>query len=421
VQVIVMRIKVVSSAAVVLLITLAMTGRAGTDQAPVPDSPFVAPPVEVAAPAPEGASLPFLATDARGRVWLSWLEPKTGGGHRFRLARWQNGAWSEARTIAEGDNFFANWADVPSIFVTSTGTLAAHWLQRGGGRGTYDYGVRVRTSSDEGRTWTPVAVPHKDASPTEHGFVSFFEGAGSEPGLIWLDGRASAGHASGGHGGAMSLRSTALKHGVPGEDVLVDDRVCDCCPTTAVRTASGVLVAYRDRSDGDIRDISVSRLSGGAWTKPARVNADDWQINGCPVNGPSLAAAGKSVVVGWFTSAGGTSRVRVAFSTDNGVTFGAPADVPAATTLGRVAVAMPGAGRALVSSLERLADGAALVVREARADGKIGAMVRVAPMSAERTSGFARVAISGRQAIFAWTDARRGAPSRVKVAVARLR
>ena len=413
----------------------AATGTSTAAQSAAADSLFAQAPAEIASPAPERSAQPFLAVDARGRVWMSWLESRAEGGHRFRAARWQNDRWAPAVTIADGTNFFANWADVPSIFVTSTGTLAAHWLARGSGRGTYDYGVRVSTSADDGRTWTAADTPHKDGTPTEHGFVSFFEAPRGQVGLIWLDGRATAGHSAGGGGaaapaaataaghggGAMTLRSTLLANGKAGAELLVDERVCDCCPTSAARTADGVVVAYRDRSEREIRDIAVSRFANGAWSKPAIVHDDGWEINGCPVNGPSIASSGRGVSVAWFTSAGGTPRVRVAFSTDGGATFARALDVPSPATLGRAAATMIDPSRALVSSLDRLPDGVALTLREVRADGRIGAAERVAPMSAERSSGFARMAVTGRRVLFAYTDAPRGGVPRVKVVVATLK
>jgi len=126
-------------------------------QAPPGLTPSLSGPlVDLTPPPPAGATLPNLAVDPRGRVWLSWLEPRAEGGHRFRLSSIDPGragaGWSEPITVAEGSTFLANWADFPSVFAASDGTLAAHWLERGAARG--EYGIRLRTSRDDGRTWT---------------------------------------------------------------------------------------------------------------------------------------------------------------------------------------------------------------------------------------------------------------------------
>lgn len=49
------------------------------------------------------------------------------------------------------------------------------------------------------------------------------------------------------------------------------------------------------RSCQEVRDMSVVRFAGGRWTEPRTVARDGWQINGCPVNGPAIAAAERQV------------------------------------------------------------------------------------------------------------------------------
>jgi hypothetical protein len=381
-------------------------------------APLAGPFAELASPAPAGSAQPNLAAGPDGTIWLSWLETRAEGGHRLRLSRLAADRWSQPVTLAEGTSFFANWADFPSVFVTRDGTLAVHWLERSG-QGTYAYGVRVRTSRD-GRAWTDTIVPHSDASPTEHGFVSFFDDPKTGLGLIWLDGREMTGGHEG-HG-SMTVRSASIRNGQAVDEQLVDARVCECCQTAAASTSEGAIVAYRDRSDTEVRDMSVSRLVDGRWTPPATVHADQWQVNACPVNGPSIAALGRHVAVAWFTGAGGTRRTQAAFSSDAGASFGAPIVFGAGETMGRVGLVMPDADRALVSSLERRAEGGRLVLRQVRRDGSVSDAVDISPMGIERASGFARLALDGRgRLLVAWTDTARGSPSRVHVAAARLR
>ena len=384
-------------------------------------APLSAAPTMLASPAGSGAAQPQLTPDARGdRLWLSWLEPVTGGGRRFRLAELQGDTFSTPVTIVEGTNLLANWADVPSVYVTRRGEIVAQWLERGGG----GYGIRLRTSRDGGKTWTAPTAPHPLDSPGEHGFVSFFETADGTPGLVWLDGRGAAGHGTAGHGGqaAMALRATTVTNGTPGAELVVDPRVCDCCPTAATQSGDAVLVAYRDRSDEEIRDISVARFARGSWSPPSRVHADNWQINGCPVNGPAIGASGSTVAVAWFTQAtNNTPEVRVAFSKDAAQTFGPAVRVNTGATTGRVGLLLPDASRALVSSIERVDGTSSLVVREVSIDGAVGPLTVVGPMSADRSSGMPRLARHRRRAIFAWTATASGAPSQVQVAAAPLR
>jgi len=378
-------------------------------------------------PAASGSMAPQLAASIDGRVFLSWLEPAAQGATRFRIAEWSAGAWESRADIVRGTSLFANWADVPSVFAARDGRLLAHWLEKTGAP-AHAYGIRVSESEDHGRTWSPPITPHRDASLTEHGFLSFFDAPEGAVGMVWLDGRQTAAepadvskapvnHGHGGGAGAMTLRSTAVRRGAaPGADVLVDARVCDCCPTAAARTSRGAIVAYRDRSDAEVRDISIARLVDGSWRPGGAVHPDGWEINGCPVNGPALASMEDRVAVAWFTAARDEGRVSVAFSADGGATFGEPVRVDGGGTLGRVDVEMLPDGSAVVLWIALAQGKTELLARRAFADGRRGPSMVVARVGSDRSSGHARVVRSGNQLYFAW---REPAPSsRVASAVA---
>ena len=356
---------------------------------------------------------------------LSWIDTK-GTSATLRFAELVDGRWSEVRTVATGDNWFVNWADVPSVIRRDDGTLAAHWLQRSGS-GKYAYDVRVSHSRD-GQTWAPSFTPHHDGTATEHGFASLFDLPGGQFGAVWLDGRQTAsasGHAgpSDGHamaGGAMTLRFASYDHGWrQTADAAIDTRVCDCCPTTAAMTSDGPIVAYRNRTDDEVRDIYVSRLEGGRWTAPTAVHDDGWKISACPVNGPMLSARGRQVVVAWFTAVGDVGHAYVAFSTDAGRTFGAPVRIDDTASLGRVDVELLADGSAVASWIELRNPGAGFMVRRITPRGVRSAPVTVASLEGSRTSGYPRLALNGTTLVFAWTESSAGVTS-VRTAVATL-
>ncbi len=368
-------------------------------------------------PAGPGSGEPFLSSDG-SEVYLSWLEAVDGGDdHELRFSRLEEGGWSEPRIIERSDLFFVNWADFPSMTPGPDGTLWAHWLERGG-QGTYDYGVRIVRSEDEGETWSEPMTPHDDASPTEHGFVStavFEDGMG----FVWLDGRRYAP----GPGGTQATNEMTLRYrfasadGTLDEETLVDGRVCDCCQTSSAMTAEGPVVVYRDRTDDEIRDVYVTRLREGGWTEGAPVYADGWEIGGCPVNGPAVVARGMDVAVAWFTAAGDVPRVKVAFSTDAGATFGSPVPVDDGNPAGRVDLLMRDDGSVLVSWLERTGgEDAEIRLRRVRPDGRISASTSLVGSSSGRASGFPRlVSTPGGDVVLAWTDLREDEPQ-VRVA-----
>ena len=372
-----------------------------------------APAQAIDSPAPAGSFAPQLARASDGSILLSWLEAMPSKAHRLRAARLSGGRWQPAMTIAEGVEFFANWADVPSISEHG-GMLFAHWLEKSG-TSTYAYHVRVRASTDNGKTWGAPYVPHSDRSATEHGFASFFTAPGGKAGLAWLDGRETGGGGhDASHKGAMTLRAALSGAAGTTGETLLDDRVCDCCPTAAISTPGAAIVAYRDRSAGEVRDISVVRFSGGAWSKPVTMK-DNWQIGGCPVNGPALAARGTFVALAWFTGADNKPAVRAAHSKDEGKTWSAPVTLSTGVPLGRVAVALTDDGATHVAWLDHNDSNGRLLLRSVDATGKAGAPVTLTPMKTDRNSGYPRMIADGNNLVYAWTETGPGGAKQVKV------
>ena len=373
----------------------------------------------VAGPAAEGSRYPHLA-GGDGTTVLSWLQPAPQGGFALQHARWMDGRWSEPATVATGEDWFINWADFPSVVPLDGQHWAAHWLQQTPGS-VYSYDVRIAVSRDGGASWSEPMSPHDDGTPTEHGFVTLFAADGGTR-AVWLDGR----HTGGGHdhesgsAGAMTLRAAtiAADGARDGADRELDARVCDCCQTDAAPTDRGAVVVYRDRSPGEIRDIALVRLEDDRWSEPVTVHADGWKIAGCPVNGPAVDVQGGTVVVAWFTAAGGP-RVRLAFSRDGGRSFEPPIEVASGDVPGRVDVELLDDGRAVVSWMQQAPAGAEIRVQPFTRDGAAGDAVRVAATSVHRSSGFPQMVRAGDGLLFAWTEA--GDPPQLRTAFARLR
>lgn len=369
---------------------------------------------QVATPAATNTAQPQLTVSARG-VLLSWVE-QDGERATLKFAERAAGKWSAPRVVASGSDWFVNWADVPSVTRIANGTLVAHWLQKSG-KGTYAYDVRLSYSTDDGKTWAASFSPHNDGTQTEHGFVSMFPAGPDGLGLVWLDGRATGGgdHGSG-HGG-MAVRYGAFDRAwKQTADAPIDLRVCECCPTAAAVTSDGPIVVYRDRSDKEIRDIYVARLEQGTWTTGTPVHRDNWRINACPVNGPSVSARATQVAVAWFTAANDKPRSFGAFSTDAGRTFGPPIRLDDEASLGRVDVELLADGSAAAAYVEFAAQRAHFRIRRIQPDGTRSDPVSIAGLSGNRSSGYPRMALHGGELVFAWTDREGG--SQVRVATA---
>ncbi len=352
------------------------------------------------------AGMPWLAPLSGGGVVMSWtrLVPE---GPRLEHARYLDGRWSPPEEIARaqtGEQWFVNWADFPSIVELDDGRLAAHYLVSSG-PDVFAYDVHVATRSAEG-AWQPSIVPHRDGTPTEHGFVSLLPWHEHALKAIWLDGRHT--HAEQpGHGDPMTLRSAVIDGDSLAHENEIDASVCDCCQTSAVRLpGEGALVAYRGRSGEEVRDITVARFRDGAWSTPRVVNEDGWVIHGCPVNGPALAAAGQRIALAWFTLAHDEPRVNVAFSGDGGEAWSVPVRIDDGQPLGRVDVVMVDDDHALVSWIERGERESRIRVRTVAASGELGDAVTVNGHAglASRASGFPRMARTGHgDVLIAWT------------------
>jgi hypothetical protein len=340
-------------------------------------------------------------------VLLTWLEP-AGKGRRLQFSRLSGGRWSAPVTIASGPLLLANWADFPGAVQAADGSLVAHWLETRA-PDVFEYSPRLAVSNDGGKTWKPMGPITGVGGKAEYGFVAWVpEGKGARG--FWLDGRDLPGDE---RKGAMALRTAKVQGKVNGEERL-DARVCSCCQTDAALAAGGPVIAYRDRSDQEIRDISVIRRTAQGWSQPVRVHADNWKIPGCPVNGPAIAAAGKRVAVAWFTGAPPGPRVQVAFSEDGGATFGPPALVDANKPIGRVDLVLDGNGDAIVSWEAADGDGAEIRLRRVGPKGGLGAPRAVAATSAARSSGFPRMVRNGDRIVLAWVEDKE--PSTVRAA-----
>jgi hypothetical protein len=342
---------------------------------------------DVALPAGAGAHEPSIAQHD-GKLYLSWME-HTRDQAVVMMAIRDDQQWSEPRIVHQSADLFVNWADYPGIAVFPNGTIAVHWL-REIGLSSFDYQIEIALSEDGGMSWTDPLIPHDDRTLAQHGFVSMVPVGPDTLAVIWLDGRAYGQDAETGSGfpDTMQLRATTLtEDGITGPDVWVDLQTCSCCQTSVTSTASGtILAAYRDRTDGEIRDISVARLEDGKWHPPVLVHRDGWELAGCPVNGPAISAEGDRVAVAWFTGAHETAVVNVAFSDNAGISFEDTARIDLGRPVGRVDLEMLEDGTAIVSWVEwsdngevlmlcRVQKGAGCTVRETLATNTAGASI----------------------------------------------
>ena len=363
--------------------------------------------------ADEASLAPQFFSDHNGQVYISWLSTPTEDKSILYFSKYESGNWSPKKKIAAGDNWFVNWADFPSVTIHSEDPQLwlAHWLQYTAD-GTYDYEVRMALSHDAGASWGDSFVSHLDAVPAEHGFFSVVADDAGFFKAVWLDGRFTKGHeeveTKGHHShgaGSMTLRTARIDaQGNISNSEELDDRVCDCCQTAMAQAASGTLVLYRDRSEEEIRDISLLRSIENDWQSPQPFSNDNWKISGCPVNGPVLRSDRNNVVAAWYTQANQAAKVKFAISKDGGLSFDTRMRVDEGDSFGRVDVAML-KNAFLISMVEATADdGAEIIIKKIDFDNANQQIIHRQEVSPTRASGFPKLMpINDHDCLLAWT------------------
>jgi hypothetical protein len=185
-------------------------------------------------------------------------------------------------------------------------------------------------------------------------------------------------------------------------------------------TPEGPVVAFRDRSPREVRDINVSRLAAGAWSQPRPLHVDGWQIEACPVNGPALSARGSTIAAAWFAAPGDEGHAFAAFSSDAGRTWSDPIRLDDGTSLGHVDVELLDDGSAVASWVEFADQRAQLRIRTVKPSAERSVAVTLAGTGEGYVTGYPRLARQGDELLLAWIEstASRGS-QQVKAAVVR--
>ncbi|MCR9181714.1 MAG: hypothetical protein NXH73_02210 [Flavobacteriaceae bacterium] len=355
---------------------------------------------EVQFPEMENSSLPYLYSD--GNDLLISFVSEIDSLATLYYSRLSDDSWSTPEVITSGTDWFVNWADYPQIAKNGENYIA-HILQKSD-EATYAYDVMV-TQKEKGGLWSTPFKIHSDTTISEHGFVAYTPFGESQFLVNWLDGRNTSGGHNDHNGGPMTLRAAIVNpNGSLDNEFLLDKSVCDCCQTSSAMTANGPVVVYRDRSDEEIRDISIVRFEDGKWSAPVSVHNDNWQIHGCPVNGPRVAAQGETVAVAWFTAAGMESKVNLAFSKNAGIDFDIPIRIDSGNPLGRVAISIIDSEKAVVCWVEDYENELFIKFRTVNVNGKLGEVITVTSIDDSRATGFPQMTVFQGYYFFVWTD-----------------
>jgi hypothetical protein len=347
-------------------------------------------------PSGSGSLQPNWSVTQDGSPLLSWIEAAKDGSYSLRYAVRHGSVWSEARTVVAHRHFFRHPAEVPEIIAAGGGVLLAHWIETPQTESEAEY-VYVSASSD-GVTWSAPVMASKDHSAVQHGLASMVANGDGTASLTWLQ-------ALHGEDAPVSLMRTVVSaEGKALKEEILDPDVCACCPTSVIKTAKGLLIAYRGLTDEGIRDIQVTRFENGHWSSPKLLNPDKWKLNACPTNAASAAANGDHVAIAWYTGAANSPRVQVAFSADSGATFGKPALVSTGHAYGYVSLSLDDDGSALISWLEKGTEATAathVLFRRIAANGAAGPVLSV-DQGSRQSLGYPKIVHAGKETLIAW-------------------
>jgi hypothetical protein len=362
---------------------------------------------EIESPAGPGSALPNLAPAPDGRILLSWVESDDADKHKLRFAIRQGNAWTAPVTIYtyKSGELLLTEPTAPAMLALEDGTLVAQWLVKiKGALDAYARNICVSRSRDGGKTWSSPIIPHRGGKMSDHSFASLMPLGRSSVALFWLDGRKMRYSSPTDYDGPMVLMHTTIgPNDELGQEVEIDGDLCTCCPTSAVLTARGPIVAYRDHRGG-VRDISFARFLNDRWSRPQPLHNDHWEIDGCPVNGPVFSAEGDRVAAVWYTAAKNVPQVKISFSKDAGDTFSNPIRVDEGSPAGRPDVALIGKDGALVSWVEKGSEGLRILVRRVGADGQRSPAAIVWRSESGKSAGFPHLTKSDDGWLVAWTD-----------------
>ncbi len=277
-----------------------------------------------AAATSDGQFNPYVTADPNGGFYLIYIQRTNGKSDVMLRHSPDGGSFSAPKRVndREGDAMVRN-ENPPKVAVGHNGEVYVCW---GSERGRWKGDIRFARSTDGGKTFSPAVSLNSDAGgePAGHAFQSMAVDSKGSVYVAWIDERHKKKEDRGGEIWMNISRDGGTTFS--GDRKILSD-VCECCRTNLQVDPQGRLwLSYRTvpRTGRMYRDIVVARsFDDGKTFTPRLVSQDGWEINGCPVAGPSLSVDDKgNMTVIWFM---GDQRKRpglyYATSTDQGETF----------------------------------------------------------------------------------------------------
>lgn len=246
------------------------------------------------------ASCVFLTKNQKDIPVISWVEISSEDEKHFFYAVWETdkGEFGNPKPVPTPQNTSVHEEGMPKIAFKEDGTIFVIFETSTPvensrfGQGDILYTV----SSDEGNSWAELKSVYTnkpdDASISFSGISRLNDG---EIGMAWLGTSKESGS-----GRPVLFAKTENNDFLP--PVFIDNQACECCRIAVSSDTSGIVsVAYRDLLPGSIRDITISHSSdnGKTFHRLEGITNDNWEVYGCPHNGPTLKKLNDRTYMVW--------------------------------------------------------------------------------------------------------------------------
>ena len=337
-----------------------------------------------------------------GNLSLTWISSDEDMNSILNFRQFKNDGWSNTLSLAEGSDWFVNWADFPTHAISGDQVLTSYLKKSASG--TYTYDVFLSLHKLSGEKVKEDFILNTDGFKAEHGFVSIASNDNEGFLVTWLDGRNTVQKDEKGNHKPMTIRFAEITNtGDIINETELDSSVCDCCQTSMAYTNKGPVVVYRDRTEEEVRDIYFTRNINEVWENPKPVHNDGWVIYGCPVNGPKVVSNSNNIAVSWFTVSDGIPKVNLSFSESYGSSFSNPIKINDLNAIGRVDTAFLNEQEVIVSYMEGDDDGTYLRIKKVSIDGIVSKPITISKIDGGRGTGVPQLEILNDEIFIVWT------------------
>ena len=245
----------------------------------------------------------YLTKNHKGLPVISWTEQDTTENKQnyfyFSALDPSKNDFGHKVSIPITQNASLHTEGMPKIAFKKTGDIiAVYQVRLKSAFNPYAGEIHYIISKDGGNNWSEPTILHSSRTPHQgRAFFDMMTLVDGEIGVSWL----GESHKTGGRPVMFAKTNTANAFV---NELVVDSLACECCRTAIYADEHGAIsIVYRDIIKKSIRDISisVSQNNGDTFSNPVCFSGDNWNINGCPHNGPDVVSDKDSIYASWFT------------------------------------------------------------------------------------------------------------------------